>query len=902
MNTKPVLNHFLYSCLFLLLYHLVSAVDRNKFRTCDQTGFCRRLRSYQPESSPFKLDVNSINVSNTGVEGTILNTKTQVTFSFLLQFLVDSTIRLRINEEKVTRPRYQPLQALIAEPIQYSFDLEQQTKDFLAFKTGSIRVIMEVFPLKIKFFQGENLVLVANGLHRFEFEHHRPRPETTSEEENNDGLWSERYHDFTDTKPFGPMAIAMDFSFPEASHLYGLPSHADNLAMKSTAKTDPYRLYNLDVFEYELYETMSLYGAVPMVISHGVNSTNGVFWLNSAETWVDITTSSESKTNSNVMEKIVNLVAGSSSSQAKSGCNAYFMSETGIVDVFFMLGPGPYDVTRQYSRLTGTAPLPPIFALGYHQSRWNYIDQEDVKTVAENFDKYDIPLDVMWLDIEYTHDKKYFTWDPIKFSDPENMINVLATKGRKLVVIIDPHIKRDNGYSVHREATANGYYVKNKDRNDFEGWCWPGSTSYLDFLNPAAGEFYSTRYFPENFRGSTKDVYIWNDMNEPSVFNGPEVSMPKDCLHYGEWEHREIHNMYGMFQVMLTYDGILKRSGGKKRPFILTRSHFAGTQRYAAIWTGDNIADWEHLKMSVPMCLSSALGGISFCGADVGGFFRNPSEELLIRWYQTGTYLPFFRAHAHIETKRREPWLFEKNTMDNIRSAIRERQSLLPFWYTLFYEHTKTGAPVIRPLFMEFPKETETYEIDYEFLLGNSLLIRPVTEPDVSEVQVYFPGQNEIWYNKYTSEQVKTNGIKSVPVVLEKIPVFIRGGSIIPVRNRIRRSSLLTLNDPFTLIVALDINGTASGQLYIDDGDSFDYREGKYIHLQFSYLNNQLLSQFVDKTQFQTKAWVERVIIMGIPNLFRRAIITAASNGVQEELEVKYNTAEHLLTDRKSVV
>lgn len=272
------------------------------------------------------------------------------------------------------------------------------------------------------------------------------------------------------------------------------------------------------------------------------------------------------------------------------------------------------------------------FTLAYHQCRWNYNDEEDVRTVVENFDLHNMPVDVMWLDIEYTDNKKYFTWDAIKFPHPQIMQQNLTALGRKLVVIIDPHIKRDGGYFLHNDALANDYYVKNKDGSVYEGWCWPGSSSYLDFFNPAVRNYYSGLYDLSKFPGSTQDMYIWNDMNEPSVFNGPEITMPKDCVHYGGWEHRHVHNLYGLYHTMGTFSGLLSRSQNTRRPFILTRAHFAGSQRYAAVWTGDNAAEWSHLAISYPMCLSLALGGISFCGADIGGFFKNPDVELLTRW------------------------------------------------------------------------------------------------------------------------------------------------------------------------------------------------------------------------------------------------------------------------------
>lgn len=509
-----------------------------------------------------------------------------------------------------------------------------------------------------------------------------------------------------------------------------------------------------------------------------------------------------------------------------------------------------------------------MFTLGYHQSRWNYNDQEDVATIAEGFDEHDMPMDVMWLDIEYTDGKKYFTWDSRKFPNPLEMVQNLTAKGRKLVVIIDPHIKRDTNYFLHNDATNLGYYVKTRDGKDYEGWCWPGASSYLDFFDPKVREYYATLYSLEKFHGTTNDVYIWNDMNEPSVFNGPEVTMPKDVVHYGSWEHRDVHNIVGLYFTSVTYDALYKRSGGSLRPFILSRSFFAGSQRYVAIWTGDNMAEWSHLRVSYPMCLSVAISGISFCGADVGGFFKNPDSELLVRWYQAGAWLPFFRQHSHIETKRREPWTFNDETTQIVRDALRMRYSYLPLWYTLFKEHESTGDPVTRPLWAHYPSEPATFTIDDQLLIGDSILVRPVFEPSVYEVKVYFPGNGDVvWYDVDTMQPHTQPGLVSIPVTLYKIPVYQRGGSIVPRKMRIRRSTVPMKNDPYTLVVIVGKDGTANGTLYIDDEVSFEYRHGKYLHLQLTFDGHNLTSKFIsNNTSYETKSWLERVDIVNLPH------------------------------------
>ncbi|XP_050523206.1 neutral alpha-glucosidase C [Daktulosphaira vitifoliae] len=885
-------------CPILFFSIGVNSVDRHNFKTCEQSNFCKRCRSMnKSQNSMFHLVSDSIILNDKYLEAIIANTNYENVFLRMrLDGLKDKTLRVRINENgNPMYNRFQPVHALVSEPIFQSMTMARnETTIELELEQSTIKVFINIIPFKLNVYVHDELIIGINHNNLMQFEHYRPKPETIPD--NEVGSWEEFFKEHQDSKPRGPSAVSMDFTLYSSTHLYGLPEHADSFYLKETSGSDPYRFYNLDVFEYELYNTMALYGAVPFLMGHGKKNSVGLFWLNAAETWVDIAGVNNNVDHTSVVESIVNLVSGSSGE--KEVPQAHFMSESGIIDFFIMLGPKPMDVTRQYSLLTGTAPLPPIFSLAYHQCRWNYNDQKDVHNVETNFDVYDIPMDVMWLDIEHTDSKKYFTWDPIKFSNPIEMIRNLTNKGRKLVTIVDPHIKRDSNYFLHNDALNNDLYVKNKDGNVYEGWCWPGSSSYLDFLNPKVQEYYVSRFSFNNYVGSNEDLYIWNDMNEPSVFNGPEVTMPKDCIHYGNYEHRDIHNIYGLMQVMSTYEGLIKRSKGNKRPFILTRSHFAGTQRFAAVWTGDNIAEWSHLKISIPMCLSLAISGISFCGADVGGFFNNPDKELFIRWYQTGTYLPFFRGHSHIDTKRREPWLFDEQTTSLVRETIRTRYSLLPLWYTLFRNHELTGAPVIRPLFFEFPFEDNVNNIDNQFMIGNSLLVCPVTEPNVQEISIYFPGKDEVWYDKDNFQPIKINGFVKIPVPINKIPVYQRGGTIIPIKQRVRRSSSLMKDDPYTLMVGIDLKGTAKGSLYIDDEDSFEYRDGKFIHLEYEFINNQLISKCIHCITLTTNSWLEKVMIIGIPSVFSKASIHS-KEGSTTELTVLYSASNQVLTIRK---
>ena len=391
------------------------------------------------------------------------------------------------------------------------------------------------------------------------------------EEEDEEGLWEEKFQSHKDSKPYGPMSVGLDISFPKSNHLYGIPEHASQMRLQTTIGIashyeEPYRLYNLDVFEYELDETMALYGSIPFLVSHRVAQMNqrsssvGVFWFNPTETFIDVFSTS----------KI-------------SGTGTHWMSESGIIDIFLLPGlTQPSRIYEQYASLTGYPYLPPSFALGYHQCRWNYRDENDALTVHANFEKYDYPYDVLWLDIEHTDGKRYFTWDKSLFPNPEQMQEKIASQGRKMVTIVDPHIKRDSSYYVHNEATSKKLYIKDKDGKDFDGWCWPGSSSYPDFTSSKVREWWATQFFYKNYKGSTPSLYTWNDMNEPSVFNGPEVSMQKDNLNLENIEHREWHNLYGMTFHRATAEGLVLRNidDTPTRPFVLSRSFFAGSQQY----------------------------------------------------------------------------------------------------------------------------------------------------------------------------------------------------------------------------------------------------------------------------------------------------------------------------------
>eukprot|EP00088_Acartia_fossae_P032112 TRINITY_DN3291_c0_g1_i2.p1 TRINITY_DN3291_c0_g1~~TRINITY_DN3291_c0_g1_i2.p1 ORF type:complete len:896 (-),score=202.34 TRINITY_DN3291_c0_g1_i2:157-2844(-) len=876
------------ACVLLCL-QLVGSVDRSRFKTCHQSSFCRRSRA-QTESF-YEVESSSIHVTGHNLEALLVNTETNVKYKLELTGLQDHTFRVKINEAYPLKPRFEVplvLQQVETAPIEEVSRNENSIQ--LALKEARDNTVSVNFkPLRLDFFVGENIVMSLNSRGLMRFEHLREKG--AADQEANDtepDLWQESFGGHTDTKVNGPTAVAMDFTFTGAEHVYGIPQHADTFSLSDTTGTDPYRLYNLDVFEYELWNPMALYASIPFMMGHSKQSTVGVFVLNAAEGWIDV-----KKGETGILGSLSNMVSGS---QPQKQVETHWMFESGILDMFILLGPGPKDVSRQYGLLTGNTPLPPEFSIAYHQCRWNYNDQDDVNMVNSKFDEHDIPMDVMWLDIEHTDGKKYFTWDSRKFPDSIKMVENLVSKGRKLVTIVDPHIKKDSGYWVHNDLTSKGLYTKNSDGGDYEGWCWPGASYYPDFLNKDARDYFAEQYKLENYKGSTLDVYTWNDMNEPSVFNGPEVTMPKDKRHIGDIEHRDLHNIYGYLYSMASHQGHLVRADNKLRPFLLTRAAFAGSQRYTAIWTGDNTADWSHLEVSVPMCLSLSVAGMHFVGADVGGFFGNPDGELMVRWYQAAAFQPFFRSHAHLDSKRREPWLFSAGEMSLIRQAIRTRYSFLPFWYTQFYEAEISGVPVMRPLWYEFPQDEGTFGREGEHLIGDALLVAPILKKSATELSVYFPG-NELWYDIVTNEKLDVSGELNIKAGYDKVPVYQRGGTIIPRKHRVRRSSALMHDDPVTLHVALDRNGKARGSLYMDDGSTFEYKDGKSIYLEFTYENEKLTAKMLKEPGMETKVWLEKVIVLGGGPINNPAKIKTKTD--ETYVDTMYEPATNILTIRK---
>ncbi|ORY19326.1 glycosyl hydrolases family 31-domain-containing protein [Clohesyomyces aquaticus] len=916
-------------------------VKHENFKTCDQSGFCKRNRQFADAAaatsswtSPYALDPASLKFKDGQLSGTILKSlaegQDQVVLPLTITFLESGVARVSLDEEKrkkgdivlrgdskARKERYdetaswalvgglEPAKgAALSEKVETGY-----TKVYYG-AGGKHEAVIRHSPFGIEFKRDGESQIQFNERGLLNMEHWRPKIEKPVDEkegeeekkeeekpeepkgEDESTWWDESFGGNTDSKPRGPEAVALDISFPGYEHVFGIPEHATSLSLKTTRGgegnyNEPYRLYNADVFEYEMDSPMTLYGAIPFMQAHRKGSTVGVFWMNAAETWIDIV---KSKTTANPL---------SLGTKGHTDTQTHWISESGIMDVFVFLGPTPQDLARQYGELTGFTAMPQSFAIAYHQCRWNYVTDQDVMDIDRKFDKHKIPYDVIWLDIEYTHEKKYFTWDPLAFVNPKKMHKQLNKRDRKLVAIIDPHIKNTENYPVVEELKKKDLAVKNKEGNQYEGWCWPGSSYWVDCFNPAAIAWWKTLFKYDSFKGTGPNTFIWNDMNEPSVFNGPETTMPKDNIHHGGWEHRDVHNLNGMTFHNATYEAMLERKKGEiRRPFVLTRSFYSGSQRSAAMWTGDNLAEWSHLEASLPMVLNQGISGFPFAGADVGGFFGNPSKELLTRWYQAGIYYPFFRGHAHIDTRRREPYVPGSPYTEIITQALRLRYQLLPAWYTAFHEAATTGAPIIRPNFYIHPEDENGFAVDDQLYVGSTgLLAKPVTKESADSVSVYI-ADDQPYYDYFDYTVYKGAGHHTVPAPLEKIPLLMQGGHIIPRRDRPRRSSSLMKFDPFTLVVVLDKDGNAEGTIYVDDGETFEYQQGGYIHRRFSFDGSKGFLTSVNigtkgtKTDAYAKAMakvrVEKVIVVGAPKEWKgKKEVVVSEEGAKESARRK---------------
>lgn len=595
---------------------------------------------------------------------------------------------------------------------------------------------------------------------------------------------------------FGGYYVYATKTCMQEENFFGLGDKSGNMNLRGRH----FQNWNTDAYSFG-WDQDPLYRTIPFYIGVHQSLAYGIFFDNTFRSYFDFGREDASKTS--------------------------FWADGGELQYYYIHGPHVMDVVKRYQSLTGTHPMPPQWALGYHQCRWSYYPEKKVKEIAEGFRSRNIPCDAIYLDIDYMEGYRCFTWNKKHFPDPKKMIKELSSIGMKTVVMIDPGIKVDDNYWVFKEGKDNNYFCRRSDDYFMEGHVWPGRCQFPDFTNPKVREWWGGLYKELVDMGVAG---VWNDMNEPAVFGSG--TFPNDVRHHYDGHrgsHRKAHNIYGMQMVRSTYDG-LKKLMRNRRPFTITRAGYSGMQRYGCVWTGDNIASWEHLILGSIQCQRMSISGVPFCGTDIGGFSGEPDGELFTRWIQLGTFSPFMRAHSAGDTIEREPWSFGEPFESINRKFIELRYKLLPYLYSVFWEHHRYGFPILRPMIMLEQEQISNHYRQDEFTFGDKILICPVLEQGAVSRRVYLPKGS--WYNYWSQEVLQGGSEHLISAPLEEMPIFVRAGSIIPEYPVMQYVGEKKIDEVILNVYYTD--GEVNSFLYEDHGDTFAYEQDIYSEKKFN--------------------------------------------------------------------
>ena len=639
--------------------------------------------------------------------------------------------------------------------------------------------------------------------------------------------------EFKNDDSSGDIGFRVWKKMPQDEHYFGLGEKAGPLDRRGGAFVQ----WNTDASHYE-EGTDPLYDSIPFFLTDRGGISYGLFLDNTWRTEFDF---------------------------GKALRNQYsFGAEGGPLDYYIFYGPSPKQVVEDYAWLTGTTPLPPLWSFGYQQSRWSYGTEQQLRGIAQRLRADHIPADVLYMDIDYQVKRRPFAIDAEKFPNFSSFVNELKQMQFHLILITDLHIAYlpNQDYAPFKSGVAGDHFLENPDGSIYIGDVWPGPSVFPDFLQKSTREWWGSLYkgfYDEGVAG------FWNDMNEPSVFDSPTKTIPLDVkgpidepgFQRRMATQREAHNIMGMQNSRATYQGLLNLKPDQ-RPFVLTRATYAGGQRFAATWTGDNASSWSYMRMSTPMLESLGLCGFYMAGDDIGGYSGSPQMDLLTKWFELGAFNPIDRDHTEHETNPQEPWVGGLAMEAVRRRYIGERYQLIPYLYTTAENASRTGIPIMRPLFLEFPDATaDGHPLDLdagnEFLFGPDLLIAPAPHPDeVQDYTVIFPPVP--WYDYWTGLRVthrrrttstvevaaqSTNpndqsaALESMKVhpQINLLPVYVRGGSILPMQP-LTQDTEQQPNGPLELRVypGPDCKGT----LYQDDGSTLSYKKGNYLRVNYT--------------------------------------------------------------------
>ncbi|MFT6864084.1 MAG: alpha-glucosidase [Akkermansiaceae bacterium] len=608
---------------------------------------------------------------------------------------------------------------------------------------------------------------------------------------------------------FGGEVVMMSRVIQSQEHYFGLGDIPGHKNLRGQRR----QLWASDVYGYGA-ATDPLYKSIPFFVGLHHNRAYGIFFDNTFRSSFDFGRERPSVTS--------------------------FWAQGGEMNFYFIHGPSVAKVVEGYADLTGKPDLPPLWALGFHQCKWSYKSEAEVLKIAEGFTSRGIPCDAIYVDIDYMDGFRCFTWNRNKenYPNPSRMAAKLEKNGIKTVAIIDPGIKIDPEYEVYLSGKEKDVFCKRMDGPLMTGNVWPGPCHFPDFTKPEARDWWAD-LFPA-FMQESGLAGIWTDMNEPAVFND-DKTFPSDVRHDFDGQpcsHRKAHNIYGMQMSRATRDGVSKALPGK-RPFVITRSAYAGTQRYSSAWTGDIQSTWEHLKIGNIQCQRLALSGYSFVGTDIGGFSGRSDGELFVRWLQMGVCHPFCRVHSSGDENEQEPWSFGEPYTAIAKKFIEFRYRILPYIYTTFEEHTRTGAPMIRSLIYLDHQDHDCHNRAEEFGLGPSLFTCPISKPGVEGRWLYPP--KGVWYDFWTNEELLGAEERWVDVPLDTTPLFVKGGRVLPL-SPVRSSSSVPLTHMELNVYLADEQ--AEGTLYEDAGDGFDDSVLKTFELKDKVLTQTRVGDF----------------------------------------------------------
>lgn len=784
------------------------------YRKCNEIRFCKdNMNSAHPIIS---INKSTISFNSNFYQANLLVNDEESPYVLELYKINGTGFRMRINPgENLSSYRFDithdnviidktklETRATITRTHKSSYDILAEnngTKAVISFYPFSITFSRN----NVKYFtvNSENFMFVENGEH----------------------LDDTEYNGFNETYPHGKTAVGIHISYLSPNvRLTGFAEGTYKANLEDTYSSSE-RRYTRDNY--------AMYGVVPVLVGHCTefyyNPT--FFWMNPSDTYIQINTKSDSR--------VVKIV-----------------SEGGFIDVIFFIDL-IQNVLIQYGHLTGIAPLPPAFAFGYHQSKYGYPNQSKVEEVIQGLKDVDFPFDAVWLDIDHLYNfqplRINYTW----FPTPKEFFGNLSAENRFVIRITDPHLPVDETHKAYVEAYNNSYLILDSKGEQVIAPCWPGNSSWPDFYLNEIREWWGKQFLYDAYPGEwATNVYIWNDMNEIAVFDRIEGTNHKDWTHNnGTLESREFHNAYGLFMTEGTHRGLIKRGSNNLRPFILTRSFFAGSQKYAWHWSGDNDASWEHLQLSIDMLITANMNGLPYTGSDIGGFTGNVTDQLHARWFEAAAYLyPFFRQHAGIDVNYREPYLYKGTDLFNIMRAMAvDRYKLIPLWYTAAYRHTFFSEPVVAPMWFYYPEVEEFHDVRFQAVVGGRLMPCPVVTKDATSVHVVKPPGR--WFNWETGEEFKETADVSAP--LETIPVFMKGGTVVATYENAMGTVKQTMDQNIILHIALDENYTASGDLFFDDGKSFEYLSGKFIVENVKYADGilEIKSDSKQATNIQNK-------------------------------------------------